>query len=670
MGSDLDHLDDLPKRDGNHVAEEKAEAAFQEHLTASGRFILQRAERKDYGTDCQIEVVDHEQATNVRVHVQLKGTERPLNTDGSLSIEVSRTNLNYLLMHPHSFYAAYHIPTSSLRICPAETVLREYEHAGKSWTHQQSLTVNFTEELTIARLDRLATLARSAARAARDRRIEQTRAAPGDVASFVLRGIPDIHVPDDPARAGQLLADLYNQGADLAISAAFDRFAAALGLDDEAMGPAYMAEVNLGMAGLSRLRLRIEAAVPFFRNELDLGRYERDSLYYTIGNAFSALGQEEDAKAAYEAALADPAFANTPDLASQGHKNLGTSFERLGDEERAVEHYREALRLNPHLPEAHNALAQFYIRRGEWKDALTHLDQAVFSNLTYAKAAAVGGWRANVLFNMGEGSAAFREINGLLVYADREPWIWPFFARLVASFGRTTTENARQALGFWHRYVGAHPESSGGRRELLLATLYLRAKGQDVGRTYAEFRAEFDRQIEHVTDNDEVAFLWDRLGHWAQDEANWIEAEFCFRQAYDLAGGHYGYCLGTALNFLGRCEESLPILREQAERIQPDAMSWFQLGVAYGDLGQSAQAIEAYEKALALDPAYNLAMFNLGGTHWNSGDKIEALAIWATAIDRFPDHELAAKLRRDMPVFFSPDPNRRTLSSDEIGLDP
>ena len=117
-------------------------------------------------------------------------------------------------------------------------------------------------------------------------------------------------------------------------------------------------------------------------------------------------------------------------------------------------------------------------------------------------------------------------------------------------------------------------------------------------------------------------------------------------------GGHYGYCLGTVLNFLGRFEESVPMLREQAAGIQPDAQSWFQLGAAYGDLGQSARAIEAYEKALALDPDYDLAMFKLGGVYWNSGEKIEALRIWKAAIDRFPDHELAAKLQRDMPVFF------------------
>ena len=244
----------------------------------------------------------------------------------------------------------------------------------------QALTVNFRDELTNARLDRLASVARSTARAARDWRIEQTRAAPSAVAGLVRRGIPDIHVSEDPAVAGQLLAHLYDQDADAVISAAFDHFAAVLGLDNELMSFAYMAEVNLGMAGLSCSLSRVRDAINFFRIQLDLNRCEPGSLNYTIGNAFSAMGQEENAKAAYEAALATPAFADTPNLASQGHKNLGTSFERLGDEARAVNHYREALRLNPHLPEAHNTLAQIYIRREEWTAALVHLDQAVFTD--------------------------------------------------------------------------------------------------------------------------------------------------------------------------------------------------------------------------------------------------------------------------------------------------
>jgi len=84
-------------------------------------------------------------------------------------------------------------------------------------------------------------------------------------------------------------------------------------------------------------------------------------------------------------------------------------------------------------------------------------------------------------------------------------------------------------------------------------------------------------------------------------------------------------------------------------------MSWFQLGAAYGDLGQSEQAIKSYEKALNLDPEYDLAMFNLGGVYWNRGSIVEALDIWRRAIERFPDHELTAKLQRDFPQFFPRD---------------
>ena len=148
---------------------------------------------------------------------------------------------------------------------------------------------------------------------------------------------------------------------------------------------------------------------------------------------------------------------------------------------------------------------------------------------------------------------------------------------------------------FWQRYLHAFPEVAAARRELLLANFYLRLNGEDIGKTYAEFCVEFDRQINHL-DAVDAAFAWDRLGHWAQDEGNWEEAERCFRMAYELAAGHYGYCLGNALNCLDRFEESLPLLLEQAEVIQPDAMSWFQVGLAYEKLGRVPESIDAYEK--------------------------------------------------------------------------
>ena len=647
----MGHFDDLPRRDRNRAIEEKAEAAFQKLISQSEDFIFQGADRMDYGTDCQIEVVQQNQPTNVRIHVQLKGTESVLNTDGSVSIEISRTNLNYLLAQPHSFYVCYHVPSDSLRVSFVENVLRQYEHNGTSWTEQKTLTVNFAEVLTVDRLKALAALARSSSASSRDRRIEQVSATVDNVPGVLKRSVAEIHVPENTDLASQLLEQLYENGADANISAAFDTFGAVLGLDHDAMGFCYMAEINLGMAGRSQQPGRIEDALTHFESRLEIGRYQVGSLHYAIGNTYSALGREEEAKTAYEAAFDDPAFANTPVSAAQCYKNLGTSLERLGDEYNAAEFYRKALGLNPDLPEAHNALGNHHHRHGRYEEALDHYDQVIFTDRELGRASTVAGWRVNIHFILGDGPAAFREINRLIGSADKEPWIWPWCARQVAGFGRTSVHNARLAVHFWQRYLRAHPEVAAARRELLLTSFYLRAKGENIGKTYAEFSTEFDSQVNYLG-GDDAALAWDRLGHWAQDEGNWAEAERCFRRAYELEGGYYGYCLGTALNFLDRFEESLPLLLEQAQVVQADAMSWFQVGLAYEKLERVPESIDAYKKALMLDPDYDLAMFNLGGVLWNSGDREQALLTWRGAVEQYPDHEFAARLRRELFISF------------------
>ena len=638
----MNSFDDLPKRDRNHALEGEAEAVFQAIISRSDDFVFQGSDRKDYGIDCQIEVVLNGQVTNVRVHVQLKGTERALNADGSLSIVVDRTNLNYLMAQPYSFYVGYHAPTKSLRVSFVDAALRRYEHSGKDWTDQQSLTILFTKELTFERLSRLANLALSGSRIARDRRIAQTTATLETIPDVLRKAKPELHVPEDADLARQLAERLYESGADGVLSAAFEQFLSVLGADHDAMGFCYMAEINLGMGYGSPEVERIKAALTHYQSKLDTGRYQVGSLHYTIGNALSALGHEQEAMTSYIAALQDSDLIRSSEMAAQCHKNLGTSLERLGEEDIAAEHYLEALRLSPNLPEAHNALAHYHHRNGRYEEALEYFDRVVFTDRQLGRPSAISGWRINILFNLGDARAAFREINGLLSDVNSESWIWPWCARQVAAFGRTSVESAQLALAFWDRCIATHSQLGRARAERLLTSFYLRSQSEDIGE-YSEFRSMFDKHIALV-DAEDAALPWDRLGHWAQDEDNWEEAELCYRKAYELAGGHYGYCLGTALNFLGRFEESRPILLEQAEKLQPDAMSWFQLGVANSSSGRSPDAIAAYEKAIELDPEYDIAMFNLGGVHWNDGNIIAAKQVWRRAIERFPNHELTEEI--------------------------
>ena len=95
-------------------------------------------------------------------------------------------------------------------------------------------------------------------------------------------------------------------------------------------------------------------------------------------------------------------------------------------------------------------------------------------------------------------------------------------------------------------------------------------------------------------------------------------------------------------------------------------MSWFQLAATYASLRRWLEAIDAYERALALDPDYAVAMFDLGGAHWNSGDAVTAAEVWAAAMKHYPDHEFSAKLKRDFPLLLRRSRRRPTRRSPSI----
>ena len=126
----MSSLDDLPKRDENRRIQEQSEAAFRSAISECGEFVVQSEDKHDYGTDVLIEAGDTEVMTNVRIHVQLKGTGCETNADGSVSVSIDRTNLNYLLMQPYSIFVCYHTPSQQLLIRSVDDVFREYEHKG------------------------------------------------------------------------------------------------------------------------------------------------------------------------------------------------------------------------------------------------------------------------------------------------------------------------------------------------------------------------------------------------------------------------------------------------------------------------------------------------------------------------------------------------------------
>ena len=642
----MSHLDDLPKRHSSHSIEDRSRLAFHVAISECDHFIIQ-SDVRDYGTDFVLEAVDAGNPTNVRVHVQVKGTSVGAREDGSIGVSVARSNLNYLLMQPGSIFICHDAPTKRLLVRRADDIVREYEERGNDWHDQQTVTVRFEEVFDQNFQRTLKEHVIACAKGERERRLNLAFRTPRTLSIVQEEGAIDLPVPADPTQARRVLTTLYESGQDKTISLSFAKFQTVLSPSDQVFLQAYMAEINLGINGLEFDCTRVREGIDALRNAIDDGQHHPGTILYTIGNGWLALAEYEKARDAYNSALCLlDAF---PNVAAQCCKNLGTTLEKMQHHNAARSLYERALNLDANLGEAHFALALWHHQQkaGDPARALEHLDAIVWPKASAGTQSPVQGWRAAILFEQQRTGEAIREVRALLASANRLEWVWPWCARLVAMHGRSSTEAARFAISFWRMYLDEFVDDGRAREQMLLCVYFLHDSGESSGWDYERFRHEVETTIREG--DADAAFLWDRVGHWAQREGNWTEAEACYRKAFDLSPNSYGYCLGTALNFLHRYEEAATILLPQATQHQPDAMSWFQLAVAREGIGDVRGSVEAYKKAVALNDEYDLAWFNLGGVYWNAGDVARAVANWREAIRRFPKHRLSARLRRDLP---------------------
>lgn len=648
----MNPFDDLPQRSRSHDVSEVAENAFRSALQSYEFFVIQREDRKDYGTDVQIEARSGKSMTNIRAHVQLKGTETALNSDGSVSVEIGRTNLNYLLSQADSIYVCYHLPSRRLLVRYAEDAFREYEHrGGKEWKEQANITVRFYHELNENFQSQLQGRLLASGASARNRRVEWNLTPPEKVPELIQHSHFPIEVPNNPMQARKVLSALYDVGHDLAISHSFALFEATLQGIPGAMDLAYMAEINLGINGASFDEPRVRRSIQVLQEAMSRGDKHPGSILYCQGNAHLALGDHQAALSTYKAALLELNCQELSDFAAQCHKNMGTTHLAMGDKDDARACFEHALQLNPDLGEAHYALALWYYREAHSpSEALNHLDQVIRRKGSALQIPSVQGWRITFLFESGNTEDAFREINIIIGSNADVHWIWPWCARHVSRFGKSSADVARKAVRFWRAFLREYPGDVAAEREYLLCQWIIRSDGASAEIDFNTFKSKILQLIE--SGDQDAAFLWDRIGHWAQYDGNWKQAEYAYRKAYEVDPERYGYCLGTALNILNRQAEALPILLPQAEKYLPDAMSWFQLAVAYEGVGNIEECISGYHRALELDPDYDLAWFNLGGIYWNSLDVGNAVKIWREAIQRYPNHNLSHKLHLDLPQIF------------------
>jgi hypothetical protein len=171
-----DDLGPLPKADRQDTLQQLSLKAFRNRLPEE-TFLFRDERVDDKGVDGSLEIKAKGSFTNCRAQIQLKGTDDgpdKFNNDGSYSLSISTSNLNYLLNGSSPIYVLWLAKTAEIRFAWAQDEWHRLDEDNPNWMNQGSFTVRFREVLTAAELDSIRD--RIVRKARLNRRIHETLA--------------------------------------------------------------------------------------------------------------------------------------------------------------------------------------------------------------------------------------------------------------------------------------------------------------------------------------------------------------------------------------------------------------------------------------------------------------------------------------------------------------
>ncbi len=176
-------------------------------------------------------------------------------------------------------------------------------------------------------------------------------------------------------------------------------------------------------------------------------------VFYNLGNAFSGLGEYDDAREAYCEAL------KFNDKVAEVWKNLGTCYFHLRQHEKELECYDTALRLNPRLSHALASKANTTaVVFHDYEEALHLLEQALAADSEIGRNwPYFHWWKAHYLYELERFDEALRTVDGGLVHRPGEGKLLDLKARVLSAYWRRDANVRTAAATFYKFRLEANP---------------------------------------------------------------------------------------------------------------------------------------------------------------------------------------------------------------------
>ncbi|ADO70285.1 DUF4365 domain-containing protein [Stigmatella aurantiaca] len=151
--TDHEDLGPLPRAERSNELERECIAELQRRLPVD-RLVFRREGSDDFGVDGALELLVGGFATNFRADAQLKATDHPqFNRDGTLSLAVDVSNLNYLLNGLSPIYLLYVAPMGEIFYAWGQDEKRRIETSSSRWREQKTVVVRFARRMDVAGVD-------------------------------------------------------------------------------------------------------------------------------------------------------------------------------------------------------------------------------------------------------------------------------------------------------------------------------------------------------------------------------------------------------------------------------------------------------------------------------------------------------------------------------------
>jgi len=142
----------LPQSSSNEDLETISNNLFRPLFDVK-KFEIRSQNIRDKGIDFQIELKRENNRkgilyTNFHFAIQLKSTEKKINSDGTVSWQIETSNINYLLNNSMpAYYVLYHMPTDVFYFDDIKGFVKKLYDQNSNWNKQDSHTIKFSRKL-------------------------------------------------------------------------------------------------------------------------------------------------------------------------------------------------------------------------------------------------------------------------------------------------------------------------------------------------------------------------------------------------------------------------------------------------------------------------------------------------------------------------------------------